>query len=253
MLLLIDIGNTNITIGFYYKGEIRNSLRLRTIVQGRDSDEYSYILTGFINHHKMRKPRGAVICSVVPEVTSFLESAISNTFGIEPVHVSQNLKTGLKFQLKNVETLGADRIANAVAAHNLYEGNLIVVDFGTATTFCAVTEKGEYIGGAIMPGVELSALALAEKTSKLPLVELKPCKNILGKNTAENIRTGVILGHAGAVERIISEIIIETGKDFTVLATGGLVDLVKPYIKAIDYVNHYLTFEGLILIYELNL
>lgn len=252
MLLLIDIGNTNIAIGFHDKGEIKKSLRLRTIIQGRDSDEYSYILKGFINHHKMRKPRGAIICSVVPEVTSFLESAISKSFGIESIIVNQNLKTGLKFQIKNVGTLGADRIANAVAAYNLYEGNVIIVDFGTATTFCAVTEKGEYMGGAIMPGIDLSAHALAEKTAKLPLVDLKPTKNILGRDTIENICTGVILGHAGAVERIISEIIIDTGKDFTVLATGGFVDLMKPYIKAIDYINHLLTFEGLIFIYELN-
>jgi len=252
MLLLIDIGNTNITMGFYYDGEIRNVLRLKTIIGGRDTEEYSCILNGFISSQNIHKPTGAAVSSVVPEVTPLLLNALNKSFGVKPVIVNHNVKTGLKFLIKNPAELGEDRIANAVAARRLYKGDLIVVDFGTATTFCVITEKGEYTGGAIMPGIGLSAQALAEKTSKLPLIELTAPESVLGKDTGENIRAGVVLGHAGAVERIISEIKTETGKDYKVLATGGLAGLVTSYIKSIDYANPLLTLEGLRFIYEMN-
>lgn len=200
----------------------------------------------------MPKPEGAALCSVVPAVTPLLQSAIETSFGIKLITVRHDVKTGLQFSVKRVEDLGPDRIANAAAAYKLYKGDVIVVDFGTATTLCVVSEKGEYRGGAIMPGLGLSVNALAEKTAKLPVVELKVPKKILGKDTAENIRTGVILGHAGAVDRIIHEIKTETGKDFIILVTGGFADLVKPYLKAIDYANPFLTLEGLRIIYEMN-
>ncbi len=252
MLVLIDVGNTNITIGFYHKKEIRYVLRIKTIVGGRDSDEYKYILRGFVSCRNMNKPSGAAVCSVVPEVTPLLIKALKTGFGVKPVNVNHNVKTGLKFIIKKSGELGEDRITNAVAARGLYKGDLIVVDFGTATTFCVITKKGEYTGGAIMPGLGLSAQALAEKTSKLPLIELKAPESAMGKDTGENIRSGVILGHAGAVERIISEIKNETGRDYKVLATGGYSGLVKPYIKTIDYVDPLLTLEGLRFIYEMN-
>lgn len=252
MLLLIDIGNTQITIGFYYKGEVGKVLRINTLIGGRSREEYSYILTGFINKQHIEVPEGAVICSVVPEVTPLLAAALKESFNIDPLHVTHTIKTGLRFLIENIEGLGADRIANAVAAHKLYKGNLIIIDFGTATTFCALTENGEYIGGAIMPGITLSAQALSEKTSKLPLIELKAPEAVLGKNTAENIRSGVIIGHAGAVEGIIGRIKAETGKDYTVIATGGFAGFMKPYLKVIDHVNPLLTLEGLRFIHEMN-
>jgi type III pantothenate kinase len=252
MLLLIDIGNTNITIGLYYKKEIRNVLRIKTIIRGRDSEEYEYVLKGFISGRNVNKPAGAAVCSVVPEVTPLLINALQTGFGVTPVNVDHKTRTGLKYIIKNTGELGEDRIANAVAARKLYKGDLIVVDFGTATTFCVITEKGEYTGGAIMPGLGLSALALAEKTSKLPLIELKAPERTIGKDTGENILSGIILGHAGAVDRIISEIKSETGREYKVIATGGYAGLVKSYIKKIDYVNPLLTLEGLRLIYEMN-
>lgn len=252
MLLLIDIGNTNITVGFLYDGEIRHILRLKTIAGGRDSEEYSYILKGFISKHDMHKPEGAAVCSVVPEVTPLLIKALKTGFGVKPVNVNHKAKTGVKFIIKKSGELGEDRITNAVAARKLYKGDLIVVDFGTATTFCVITEKGEYTGGAIMPGLGLSAQALAEKTSKLPLIQLKRPESAIGKNTAENIRSGVILGHAGAVERIIREIKTETGREYKVLATGGYAGLVAPFIKTIDHVNPLLTLEGLRFMHEMN-
>ena len=252
MLLLIDIGNTNTTIGFHYEGEIKHVLRLKTIIDGRGADEYSYIISGFMNKQNMENAAGAVLCSVVPEVTPLLTDAVKINFDIDPVTVHHSIKTGLKFLIKNAGSLGADRIANAVAAHTLYKGDVIVVDFGTATTFCVITEKGEYTGGAIMPGIALSVRALAEHTAALPLIGLKAPESILGKTTEENMRSGVIRGHAGAVEAIIGEIKIETGKACRVLATGGLADVVKSYVKTIDYFNPLLTLEGLKCIYELN-
>jgi type III pantothenate kinase len=252
MLLLIDIGNTNTTIGFHDNGEIRNILHFKTISGGRNTEEYSYILEGVISTQKLRKPGGAALCSVVPDVTPFITNALKKSFDLKPFIVNHDVNTGLEFLVKNVTELGADRIANAVAAYKRYKRDVIIIDFGTATTFCAVTEKGEYTGGAIMPGIALWAHALAEKTAKLPVISLRTPDSILGKNTRENIRSGVILGHAGAVERIIHDISEETGKEYTVLATGGLADLVTPYIKRIDHINPLLTLEGLRLIHEMN-
>jgi type III pantothenate kinase len=251
MILLIDIGNSNITVGLLQDNDIKDILHLKTI-EGRSTEEYFYIFNGFISQHQMEKPHGAVVCSVVPEITPLVIDALKKGFEIEPIDVNYKTNTGLKFLIKHPENLGADRIANAVAARRLYKGDIIVVDFGTATTFCVITEKGEYMGGAIMPGVVLSSQILAEKTAKLPLVEPEAPGSIPGTDTEENIRLGVILGHAGAVERIIKEITERLGKDFKIVATGGLTHLIKPYIKKIDYVNPLLTIEGLRFIYELN-
>ncbi|HDN95418.1 MAG TPA: type III pantothenate kinase [Nitrospirae bacterium] len=252
MLLLIDIGNTSTTIGFHDESGIRDILRLSTVRGKRGVREYSYILKGVIQEHDMEAPEGAVICSVVPEVTALFTGAIRKTFGIESLNVDHEIKTGLKFRTKNPGELGPDRIANAVAAHRLYEGSLIVVDFGTATTFCVVTEKGEYKGGAIMPGLVLTANSLAAATAKLPRVELKCPTRVLGRDTNENILAGVFYGHVGAVERIISGIKKEIGGELTVVATGGLSGLVAPHLKVIDHLNPLLTLEGLRFIYELN-
>jgi len=251
MLLFIDIGNTSTTLDFCDEG-VRDILRLGTITSKRGIREYSYILKGIMQEHDMGMPDGAVICSVVPEVTPLFTEAIKKAFSIEPLNVTYKLKTGLKFRIKDAAGLGPDRIANAVAARSLYKGALIVVDFGTATTFCVVTEKGEYRGGAIMPGIEMAVASLAEMTAKLPRVELKRPGKILGRNTDENILAGVVYGHAGAVERIVKEIKNETGKKMTVVATGGLLGLVAPHLQGIDHLNPLLTLEGLRLIYELN-
>ena len=263
MILLIDIGNTNTTIGFYDNG-IKNIFRLTTGPKGRGIKEYSAILEEFILRHHMEKPENAVICSVVPRVTPLFTEAIKKSFGFEPVSISHNLKTDLKFCVKKPEDLGADRIANSVAAHKLYKGDIIVVDFGTATTFCVISSNGEYRGGSIIPGLGISADALAEKTEKLPRVGLIPPKKVIGDDTESNILSGLILGHAGAVERIIKEIKEEmyidrdrgTGgnveEDTIVIATGGFANLVVPYIEGIKEINPFLTLEGLRIIYELN-
>jgi len=251
MLLLIDIGNTSTTIGFCENGDIKNVLRLKTGIDGRDAEEYSYILNGFILRHKIKKPEGAVISSVVPKVTQAIKNAVNRNFGVKAIIVSHKIKTGLKFMIKNIEELGADRIADAVAARGLHNGPLLVIDFGTATTFSYINSKGQFSGGAIMPGIRLSAEALAGGTAKLPGVDLKKPERALGKDTAENIRSGVIFGHAGAVEKIINKIKREADEDFKVIITGGYADLITPHIK-MDRINPLLTLEGLRLIYELN-
>jgi type III pantothenate kinase len=262
MLLLVDIGNTNITIGFYDK-EIKNILRLNTVLKGRDEDEYFYLLKGFISHYLInliKKIEAAVICSVVPSVTPLFMEALRKCFGFEPINVSHKLKTGLKFCIKNPDELGADRIANAVAARKLYKGHLIVIDFGTATTFCVISTKGEYRGGVIMPGLGISADVLVEKTAKLPKIELRAPEKMLGNDTKSSILSGVVLGHAGAVERVIKELKTELSCDKStdakiatnVIATGGFAELVVPFVKGVKEVNPLLTLEGLRIIYELN-
>ena len=251
MLLLIDIGNTSTTIGFYRSGRMRAVLRLATWGKDQNADRFINGIHNFARRNMLEAPDGASICSVVPVVTPLMIEAVKKTYAIDPVLASHEIETGLNFSIDNYPGLGPDRIANATAAHTLYPGDLIVVDIGTATTFCVVTGEGEYRGGAIMPGPGLSVRALCGKTAKLPEVELSPIKNAIGKNTEDNIRTGVILGHAGAIGRIVEEIKKELKKDMTIIVTGGYADLLKPYINA-DYINPDLTLEGLRIIYELN-
>jgi len=250
MLLLVDIGNTNITIGYCEGKTINHIRRIKTCDSG-DSDSCSMILNEFIHDNQLPKPRGAALCSVVPGVMPVMVDAIKKNFGRAPLVVSSSIKTGLTFSITNRDTLGADRIANAVAAHVLYGGNVLVIDFGTATTFCVITERGEYKGGLIMPGPGLSAEALAEKTAKLPRVHLARPKTVLGDDTAAHITSGIIFGHAGAVEKITAEIEKEIRKKLTVIVTGGYAELVTPFIK-VDHVNVHLTLDGLRFIYELN-
>jgi type III pantothenate kinase len=238
MILLIDVGNTNITTGFFEEG-IRNIFRLKTGQKARVMNEVKKL----ISRSRIKKPNGAVMCSVVPRAASFLSRSIKQNFGYEP--------------LQNPGELGADRIANAVAAHELYKGHLIVVDFGTATTFCFITSRGQYRGGVIMPGVGISADTLAKKTAKLPRIQLRAPENVIGKTTEDNILPGLVLGHAGAVERIIREMKREISPrskktPLQVIATGGLAHLIVPYVRSIKTLHNHLTLEGLRIIYELN-
>jgi len=252
MLLLIDIGNSNMIFGISDDREVLNTIRTDTKYQKTGMDYYIKVFDKLIENYDMPVIDGAIICSVVAEVSPLIINAVKERFKIIPISVDHNIDSGLSFKINNVHTLGADRIANAAAAYKFYSGNLIIIDFGTATTFCTITEKGEYIGGAIMPGIGIAAESLNEKTSGLPLVDLKAPENIPGKNTEDNILTGIVIGHAGAVERIINDISKETGKTFSVIATGGFTGLVSPFIKAIDYIKPSLTLDGLRILYKLN-
>jgi type III pantothenate kinase len=252
MLLLIDIGNTCTTMGFWSNGAIKETFRLKTASVKKNMDQKAGFLASIVRDRKMSKPDSAAISSVVPGIASILSSAVKKDFGLEPLHLDYRTKTGLTYSINNIESLGADRIANAVAARKLYKGNLVVVDIGTATTFCVITEEGEYKGGAIMPGPGLSVDSLSVKTAKLPGTELKPPSCIIGKDTAENILSGVIIGHAGAIEKIVDEMRKELDTDLNLIATGGYSDLVTPYIKGIAHINPLLTLEGLRFICEMN-
>lgn len=252
MLLLINIGNSRTAIGFHEAGALIDVLRLATLIDGRSSDEYAYILEGFMRERCLGRPDSAVLCSVVPPVTPVVAGVVKKRFAVRPLNVTHRTRTGLKFLIKDRAGLGADRIANAVAARRLYPGNVMVIDFGTATTICAVTGKGEYTGGAILPGIGLAALSLTERTAQLPAVLPEAPQRALGKNTRENIRSGIILGHAGAVERIVSAIRTETGKKYRVVATGGYADLLAPLVNIIDDTNPDLTLDGLRIIHEMN-
>ncbi len=251
MILLIDIGNTNITIGFSHHGSLQATLRLATLEKDQSAERFIDSIQNFIRHNKLETPEGASICSVVPDVTPLLSEAAKKICAADPVLVSHEIETGLYFSIDNAPGLGTDRIANAVAAHTLYSGDLIIVDIGTATTFCVVTEDGEYKGGAIMPGPGLSVNALSDKTAKLPEIKLGPISSSIGKNTEDNIRAGIVLGHAGAIDRIVTDIKDELKKDMTVIITGGYADLINPYINS-DYTNPDLTLEGLKIIHKLN-
>jgi type III pantothenate kinase len=256
MLLLIDIGNTNITIGFWDE-EIRHVLRLRTCP---DKQKIINSLRDFITNHEIENPGNAILCSVVPGATPLFSSALKKGFGIQPVIVFTDMRFDLKFCVKNLRELGTDRIANAVAAHRLYKEHVIVVDFGTATTFCFISSQGVYRRGPIMPGIGISADALSERTAKLPGIELRSPEGVLGDDTSNNILSGLIFGHAGAVERIIKEIKTELSnrrviKDkirVSTIATGGLAHLIAPYIRGIKKTEPDLTLKGLRIIYELN-
>ncbi len=252
MLLLIDIGNTSTTIGFWNSGTVKEILRIETSSVKKEIDQNTAFFSTIVRDSKMGKPDGAAISSVVPGITSILSRAVKKDFGLEPLHVDYRTKTGLTYSINNIESLGADRIANAVAARKLYKGNLVVLDIGTATTFCVITEEGEYKGGAIMPGPGLAVDSLSVKTAKLPGTELKPPSCTIGKDTSENIRSGVIIGHAGAVEKIVDEMRKELDTDLNLIATGGYSALITPYINGIVHINPLLTLEGLRFICEMN-
>jgi type III pantothenate kinase len=250
MLLLVDIGNTNITIGYCEGKKINNIRRFKTSGSA-DSDSCSIILNEFIHDSQLPKPGGAALCSVVPGATPVMVDAIKKNFDREPVVAGSSIQTGLTYAITSPDGLGADRIVNAAAAHAMYGGNLLVIDFGTATTFCVITEKGEYKGGVIMPGPGISAETLAEKTAQLPRVGLAHPKSVLGDDTAAQITSGIIVGQAGAVERITAEIEKEIHKELTVVVTGGYAELITPFIR-VDHMNPHLILDGLRVLYGLN-
>ena len=251
-LLCLDIGNTTISIALSCGGMIQKVWRIMTVPH-RAQDEYSLILRLLVETAKLQSPDSAVVSSVVPQLTERLLGAVKETFGVEPLNVTRDLKTGLTYEVQNPHETGVDRIVNAAAANRLYDGALIVIDLGTATTFCALSEHGAYLGGPIMPGPQMLAAFMAEKTAKLPLVSLRHTDKIIGSSTEENILAGLVFGQAGAVERIVYEMKARLNCPVTTVVTGGWAHLMaKPLVSCVDIVNPTLTFEGLGLIYALN-
>ena len=257
MILLVDVGNTNIVLGVQEGEKCIASWRLSTDVK-KTSDEYAIQIIQLFNQNGLdsKLVTGIIISSVVPNIMHSLENAIRKCFSIEPIVVGPGVKTGINIKYDNPKEVGADRIVNAVAVHELYSRPTIIIDFGTATTFCALMENGDYLGGCIVPGVKISSDALFERAAKLPRVELEMPKNIICKNTVNSMQAGIVYGYVGQVEYIVNkmkeEIKARTKEEPYVVATGGLANLINSNTDVIDEVNSDLTLEGLRLIYYKN-
>ncbi len=253
MILVIDVGNTNISMGIYDGDRLVSNWRIVT-VSDRTSDETGLLILQFFSYAGISKGdiNDVIISSVVPPVMYALELAVRKYVGMEPIIVTSETKTGINILYDNPLDVGADRIVNAVAALKLYGGPVIIVDFGTATTFCAITANGDYLGGVICAGIKISMDALFARAAKLPRVELSKPKRIIGKNTIESMQSGAVYGYAGQVDYIVSKMKSEMGGNPKVVATGGLARLIAEEAKSIDEINRKLTLEGLKIIYYLN-
>lgn len=247
MLLVIDVGNTNIVLGIYKKSELFNHWRIRTI-NNTTEDEFNIIITSLFNNSDINKNeiKKTVISSVVPNMIIILESFCSKYLGHNPIWINPK-SCSLPIAIENIDELGADRIVNSVAGYNKYKKSIIIVDFGTATTFDSISDDGVYLGGAISPGIIIASEALFNKASKLPRVDIfKPPKFAIGTNTKKSIQSGILYGYAGLVDGIVRRIISEMGdpKPF-VIATGGLSRLISSLSETIDKIEIELTLEGL--------
>lgn len=257
MILVIDVGNTNIVLGVYKKDKLIRDWRLSTDCK-KTADEFGIQLTQlFINSNlKAADIEGVIISSVVPNIMYSLEHMVRKYFGIIPVVVGPGVKTGINIKYDNPREVGADRIVNAVAAHEIFKRSLIIIDFGTATTFCAVRENGDYLGGTICPGIKISSEALFEKAAKLPHIELEKPSCVICKNTVNSMQAGIIYGYIGQVDYIVTKMkkeMLELGeKEPYVVCTGGLAKLIVGDSKCIDSTEPFLTLEGLRIIYEKN-
>lgn len=260
MLLAFDVGNTNIVLGVFKEGQMIANWRMETDNK-KSADEYGMIISQLFKYEglKMENVRDVIISTVVPSVLYTLQHLSMKYFNRKAMVIGPGIKTGLVVKYDNPKQVGADRIVNAVAAHAKYGGPLIIIDFGTATTFCAVSEKAEYIGGTIAPGLKISSEALFEKTSKLPKVELEEPGHVICRNTINSMQSGLVYGHMGMVDYIVKkmkrELLEYCGndeKEVKVIATGGLATLIDAGIDCIDHVDKMLTLEGLQLIYEKN-
>jgi len=251
MLLVADIGNTNITLGLYNRDKLMNTYRMTTWFK-RTSDEYGFMITHFLNtcHVLASDVEDVIVSSVVPKIMHSFTNSIRRYLHKEPIIVGPGIKTGISIKMDNPREVGADRIVDAVAAHYTYGGDILVIDFGTATTYEYVNAQGEYHGGCITPGIEISAQALSSNTAKLPEIEIKPATRILSSNTISGMQAGIFYGYIGQCEYIIKKFKEEIGKDLKVIATGGLGRIISENTDLIDIYDPDLVFKGLHLIYE---
>lgn len=253
MLLAIDIGNSNIVLGVFEGAKLRATWRIAT-GSHKLVDEYAALLLNLLSHQSMvaRDIKEIALCSVVPSLVPVFEELCQRYFGGSPLVVEAGIKTGVRICMDNPLEVGADRVANAVAAHHLYGGPVVIIDLGTATTFDTVSEEGAYIGGIIAPGIVIAAEALSLRAAKLPQVELERPKRVIGTNTVAAMQSGIIFGYIGLVEGIIARIERELGSKPRVVATGGFADTIAKDVPAIEVVNTDLTLIGLRLIHEMN-
>jgi type III pantothenate kinase len=259
MLLAIDVGNTNIVIGVFRDadGELLHSWRLTTLRE-RTADELGILVTSLCEHHKVTRAdiSGIVMASVVPPLTSTMYAMVSNYFGRSPLNVEPAVNGGMPILYDNPSEVGADRVVNGIAAYEEYgrrDGRpIIVVDFGTATTFDAISAKGEYLGGVICPGPQISADALFQRAARLPRIEVRKPDRVIGRTTVGSMQAGLFWGYVDMVEGLVRRMRAELGGNPVVVATGGLAIMVAPETQVIDHVEIDLTLRGLRIVWERN-
>lgn len=254
MLLTIDIGNTNITFGVYQDTSLAHHWRIKTD-HGRLSDEYGIMILGLMRHEGLsyQDIDGIVMASVVPPLTQVITQMTERFIKQTPLLVEAGVKTGVQIRYDSPRDVGADRIVDAVAAYQLYGGPACVVDFGTATTFNAISKEGDYMGGAIAAGIGIASDALFSRTSKLPKVDLTVCPDkVIGTNTVHAIQSGLIMGYVSLVEGMVARFRAELGDDMKVIGTGGFAETIARHTEVIEEVNPWLTLEGLRLVWEMN-
>ena len=253
MLLAFDIGNTNIKVGLFENGELKSSFRVATDLV-KTSDEYGIQMRELIRAvgHSPKEITGVIMSSVVPGINYPIEHMIWDYFHITPLIVGPGIKTGLNILYEDPRAVGADCIVNAISAYETWGGPVIVIDFGTATTFNAVSAAGEFLGGVIMPGLKLSAEALVQNAAKLPRFEIVVPERAINRSTIANLQSGIFYGYIGAVDNIIRHMKKEMPASTRVIATGGLARMIANHTDSIEVVNGQLTLEGLRLIYEKN-
>jgi type III pantothenate kinase len=253
MLLTIDIGNTDTTLGVFKGEELRATWHMATSVHRR-ADEYGALLLNLLHQQGLDTSdvKAIALCGVVPPLISTFDELFQRYFHISPLVVGAGVKTGVRIRMDNPREVGADRIVNAAAAHRLYGGPVIITDLGTATTFDTVSKEGDYLGGAIAPGILTAAEALFTRAAMLPRVEMVRPKHAIGTNTTAAMQSGIIFGYVGLIEGMVARIQKELGEKAKVVATGGVAELIAKETKVIDVVNPHLTLIGLRLIYEMN-
>jgi type III pantothenate kinase len=252
-LFCVDIGNTNIVMGLYDGGELATHWRIAT-AHRKMADEYAMLILDLFERAAQDPAavEGVIIASVVPPLTGIFEKLSGRYFHQAPLVVGDGVETGVRILYDNPYEVGADRVVNAVAAYRCYGGPACVVDFGTATTFDAISVEGDYLGGAIAPGIGIAAEALFQRTAKLPRIDLVRPPTVIGKNTVHSMQSGLLFGYVGLVEGMVARFRAELGPAMTVIATGGLASLVAAETPVIQAVDPWLTLEGLRLIWEMN-
>ena len=253
MLLAVDIGNTNITLGLFAAEQLKATWRISTD-SSRTSDEYGLLVTQMIMSSGLdpKAIQDICMCSVVPPLTPTFDSLCNRYFDTPPLIIGAGTKTGIKINYDGPRDVGADRIIDAAAAVTIYGGPIIVVDLGTATVFDAITSKGEYIGGAIAPGIGVSGDALFRSTSQLRRVELIPPETAIGRNTQHSIQSGLVLGYSELIKGMIKRFKHELDKNSNVIATGGMSDIIADEVGMFDQVDQDLTLKGLQIVHKMN-